>query len=94
MVTKIEILKTAIVPLFGETVLNDEVLKPIIEKEAEKIIDLEMEYIDEGSWRTLQHNDESLPHGFIYYSCNMERLQDLLHAIEVHKMLKANPIRL
>lgn len=94
MVTKIEIMKTAIVPIFGEKAFNDEFLRNLIEEEAEEIIDLELEVIDEGPWRTLQHNDESLPHGFIYYSCNMEKLQDLLHAIEVHQMLEANPLKI
>lgn len=94
MVTEIEILKTALIPLFGEEVMEDEILKPIIKEEAAKIVDLEMEYVDEGPWRTLQHNDESLHHGFIYYSCNMEKLQDLLHAIEVRLMLKKNPLKI
>lgn len=94
MVTKLEILKTALVPLFGENILNDEILKPIIEEEAEKIIDLEMEHMDEGPWKTLQHNDPALPHGFIYYSCNQQKLLDLLQAIEVRLMLKKNPLRI
>ncbi len=89
MVTKMEIIKPVIEALYGASTFNDEKIKQIIEEEAEKIIDLEGREED-GVWRTLQHNDPSLPHGFIYYSCNMAKLQDLLYAIEVHKMLNNN----
>lgn len=93
-VKKIDIIKEAVIGIFGEEVMENRILKPIIEEEAEKIIDLEMEHMDEGPWKTFQYDNEALPHGFIYYSCNVNKLHDLFYAIEVHQMLEAKPLRL
>ena len=90
MVSKYEIIKEAIIGLFGEKALEDKEIQKIVKKYAEDTICLEplLEKEKEDEWMTLQYNNPSLPHGFIYYDCHKARLKDLLEAVEIALMLQ------
>lgn len=86
MVDKKDIINEAVTGIFGEKALEDKYINELIGKYADDIISFDI--IEEDGWTTLQHNDPSYPHGFIYYDCHMGRLKDLLDAVEVYLMVE------
>ena len=84
MVTEYDIIKQCITELFGDKIFKEQGIVEIIKKYSMDIIRFDFLTEEEeksGEWMTLQYNDPSFPHGFIYYDCHMGRLKDLLDAI-------------